>query len=328
MKTYNLHIARSPLQLINILEAIETLSLENNILLILDRKNQSNKEQLQEVLSKIDYEWEKVYHVEKTSNSNLMDYIKLVKEIKKLNYKYIFTGDIDSITNVIVANLKHEKVFLVDDGTSTLKRHEELLKDVKMTLSSKLKLFRFNLFGLKSYKKYSVNFFSFFDLKQKKDETIILNEFKNLKKKFKLTKNYDDTVYLLGQPIYNKEISEDDFLVHLNKILDFYKGKKIVYLKHRYEKPTQSIKELLKKNSIDIVQNEYPIELEFLIRGEYPTNITGFFSTAIYTLSRMFSEADSKAFYIDKDLFFKDERGDVVENYYEFFTKSGIEIIK
>lgn len=328
MKIYNLHIARSPLQLINILEAIETLSLQNNILLILDRKNQSNKEQLQEVLAKVDYQWEKIYHVEKTGNSNLLDYIKLVKEIKKLNYKYIFTGDIDSISNVIVANLNHEKVFLVDDGTSTLKRHEALLEDVEMSFSNKLKLLRFNLFGLKSYRPYDVNFFSFFDLKQKKDETIILNEFKNLKKKFKLSKKYDDKVYLLGQPIYNKEISEDDFLIHLKKILDFYKNKKMIYLKHRYETPTQNIKNMLDEYEVAIVQNEYPIELEFLIRGEYPTNITGFFSTAIYTLSRMFCEADSKAFYIEKELFLKPERGDVVENYYGFFTKSGIEIIK
>lgn len=138
MKRYNLHIARSPLQLINILEAIETMSLKNNILLILDRKNQSNKDQLQEVLAKIDYEWENIYHVEKKGNSNLLDYIKLIKKIKKLNYKYIFTGDIDSISNVIISNLKHEKVFLVDDGTSTLKRHEELLKDKKYLFQADL----------------------------------------------------------------------------------------------------------------------------------------------------------------------------------------------
>lgn len=328
MKVYNLHIARSPLQLINILEAIETFSLENNILLILDRKNQSNKDQLQEVLAKIDYEWEDIYHIEKKGNSNLLDYIKLIKKIKKLNYKYIFTGDIDSISNVIISNLKHEKVFLVDDGTSTLKRHEDLLKDKKVSFSSRLKQLRFNLFGLKADKQYDINFFSFFDLKQKKNETIVLNEFKNLKKRFKLSDNHNDIVYLLGQPIYNKEISEEDFLSHLKKLLEFYSGKKVVYLKHRYETPTQSIKDMLDRHSVDIVQNEYPIELEFLIRGEYPKNITGFFSTAIYTLSRMFSEADSKAFYIEKNLFFKHERGDVVENYYDFFAQNGIEIIK
>lgn len=328
MKTYNLHIARSPLQLINILEAIETLSLENNILVILDRKNQSNKDQLQEVLEKIDYNWEEIYHVEKKGNSNLLDYIKLIKKIKKLNYKYIFTGDIDSISNVIISNIKHEKVFLVDDGTSTLIRHEELLKDKKISFSSRLKQLRFNLFGLKAHKTYDINFFSFFDLKQKKNETIILNEFKNLKKRFKLSDNHQDTVYLLGQPIYNKEVSEDDFLTHLEKILKFYSDKKVVYLKHRYETPTEKIKKMLDKYNVDIVKNEYPIELEFLIKGEYPKNITGFFSTAIYTLSRMFSEADSKAFYIDKNLFFKSERGNVVDNYYDFFNQSGIEIIK
>lgn len=156
----------------------------------------------------------------------------------------------------------------------------------------------------------------------------MLNEFKNLKKRFKLSDNHKDTVYLLGQPIYIKEISEDDFLTHLEKLLEFYKENKVVYLKHRYETPTEKIKVMLNRYNVSIEQNEYPIELEFLIRGEYPKHITGFFSTAIYTLSRMFSEADSKAFYIEKELFFKPERGDVVDNYYDFFAKSGIEIIK
>lgn len=327
MKKYNLHIARSPLQLINILEAIETMSLKNNILVIIDRKNQSNSSQIQAVLNAVDYEWEKIFTIKKSSKSNLFEYVKLIKEIKKLNYENILMGDIDTISNVVIANLKHDKVFLVDDGTSTLKRHEALLKNPKFSLQGKLKLLRFKLFGLKAFSKYQINFFTFFDLEQKSNELIIKNEFKNLKKKFHLSNNASNKVYILGQPLYNKEISEEDFILHLEKILDFYSDKEIVYLKHRYEKPTDKILEVLNDRAT-IYENKYPIELDFLLKKEYPKHITGFFSTALYTLNMMYNEADIKAFYMDKSLFFDEQRAEVVENYYEFFKTNGIEIIR
>lgn len=328
MKEYNLHIVRSPLQLINILEAIGSLSLENNILLILDRKNESNTKQIQEVLSIIDYKWAKVFHIEKKGKSNLFKYVKLIKEIKRLPFKNIFIGDIDSISNVIISNIDFQKVYLVDDGTSTLIRHGEYLKDKKPTFKEKSKLFRFNLFGLKSFKKYKINFFSFFDLKQKKDEEILKNEFNTISTQFKMENNFSEKVYFLGQPIYNKEIKETVFLNYLEKVLEYYSEKELVYLKHRYEEPTEKIKELLKKYNVVIEQNKYPIELEFLIRKEYPKYITGFFSTAIYTLSRMFKDSDVKAFYINKDEFFNEDRAEVVEDYYGFFRNSGISIIE
>lgn len=327
MTLYNLHIIRSPLQLLNILEAIESMELKNNVLLIIDRQSESNTAQIQEVLKAVDYKWTKQFHIKKTSKSNLLAYVKLLKELKTLNIDHMFMGDIDSISNAIIANVSPQKVFLVDDGTSTLKRHEALLIEKKLRFKDKLKLFRFNLFGLKGYKPYKINFFSFFDLVQKRDEIIVKNEFKSLKSKFKLSQNYSNKVYILGQPIYKKEISEEDFLIHLTKILESYSDKEMIYLKHRYETPTEEIKNLLALKNVTIEQNEYPIELEFLIRREYPMHITGFFSTAIYTLSRMFGEADAKAFYLEKELFFNKERSEVVDNYYDFFIQSGIKVI-
>lgn len=328
MKLSNLHIVRSPLQLINVLEAIETLDLKNNILLILDRKHETNSNQIQEVLKVIDFSWDKIYHIKKTKKSSFLEYISLIKKIKKLNFENIFIGDVDSISNVIISNLKHQNVFLVDDGTSTLKRHEEFVEERRLSFKDKIRLLRFNLFGLRSFKQYKINFFSFFDLQQKKDEIIIKNEFKHLKKRFQLQNNYSDNVYILGQPLYNKEISEIDYIEGLKKIIAHYNGKSIIYLKHRYENITQNIQNLFDDNNVVIVINEYPIELDFLIKKQYPSYITGFFSTAIYTLSRMFPESESKAFYIDKDLFFDAQRSEVVENYYDFFVQSGIDVIK
>ena len=326
MKKYNLHIARSPLQLINIIEAIESLELLNNILIVIERKSQDNNSQIQKVLKSVDYRWEKSFYIQKTSNSNLLAYVKMIKELKKLSFSHMFTGDIDSISNVIVANLRPDKVFLVDDGTSTLKRHEALLQDEKLRFKDKVKLFRFNLFGLRSHTPYKINFFTFFDIHQKADEIIIKNEFKSLKKRFKLSASKSDKVYILGQPLYGKEISETTFIENLKRILDFYSAKEIIYLKHRYENPTDNIKALLNGRA-EIVQNEYPIELDFLIKQEYPQYLTGFFSTALYTLKQMFSEAEVKAFYIPKNEFFNDERAEVVENYYDFFRENGFDII-
>ncbi len=327
MKKYNLHIARSPLQLINIFEAIETMELSNNILIVIERASVENNNQIKEVLKQIDYEWDKVFNIEKTSNSNFLDYIKMIKQINKFEYNYIFTGDIDSISNIIVANVKYEKVFLVDDGTSTLKRHEALLEKKVLKFKDKIKLLRFKLFGLKSHADYKINFFTFFDIKQKADETIVKNEFKSLKKRFNLSTNKSEKVYILGQPIYNKEISEEAFIQHLEKLLNYYDGKEIIYILHRYEKLTPDIETLL-EGKATLYRSEYPIELDFLIKQEYPQHLTGFFSTALYTLKQMFIESDVKLFYIDKNEFFNPDRAEVVENYYDFFQENGFDIIK
>ncbi len=327
MKQYNLHIVRSPLQLINILEAIETLSLENNILVIIDRKSMSNNRQIQEVLKAIDYPWAMQFHIEKKSKTSFLDYVKLIKKIRAFHFKHIFTGDIDSISNVIIANLKHEKIFLVDDGTSTLKRHEALLKDSKLRFKDRMKLLRFSMFGLKAHKEYKLNFFTFFDIAPKADETIVKNAFTHLKKQFNLSQSKSDKVYILGQPIYNKEIPEDIFIEHLEKILKYYQGKEIVYVKHRYENIPQKVAALL-KDRVEIYVNKYPIELDFLIKQEYPRYITGFFSTALYTLKQMFPESEVTLFHIDKKHFFNPERSEVVENYYTFFNDNGFKTIK
>lgn len=327
MENYNLHIVRSPLQLINVVEAIKTMALKNNILIMIGRPSETNNRQIEDVLKVINYQWRKIYYVEKTSKSNFIAYVRLIKEIKKLSFENIFIGEIDTINTVIIANVNYKNVFLVDDGASTIKRHNELLKEKKVSFREKMKFLRFKLFGLKGYKPYKINFFSFFDLEQKSDEIIVKNDFKNLKNNFQFEKNYSNNVYILGQPLYNKQITEETYINGLCKIFDYYKDKDFIYLKHRYEKPTATILDFLEIRA-KVVQNQYPIEFDFLLKQEYPKYITGFFSTALYTLDRMFSDAEIKAFYIEKELFFNQENGEVVNECYDFFEKNNICIVK
>jgi predicted Zn-dependent protease with MMP-like domain len=183
------------------------------------------------------------------------------------------------------------------------------------------------MFGLKAHKEYKLNFFTFFDITPKADETIVKNAFTNLKKQFNLSQSQSEKVYILGQPIYNKEIPEDVFIEHLEKILKQYHGKEIIYVKHRYENIPQKVAALLKER-VEIYVNKYPIELDFLIKQEYPRYITGFFSTALYTLKQMFPESEVTLFHIDKKHFFKPERAEVVENYYTFFSDNGFKIVE
>lgn len=322
---FNLHIVRSPLQLINILEAIDTFCLQNNILVIIDRKSSANNQQIQEVLNSIKFDWHRVIHIKKASKSNLFDYVTLIKELQTKNFEHIFTGDIDSISEILFANLVYKKIFLVDDGTSTLMRHETLLTHRAPTLKERFKRLRFKFFGLKTASTYRLNFFTFFDITPKADEVIVKNSFSHLKKRFHLSQNYNHNIYILGQPLYNKEISEASYIEALKRIFQNYSDKKCIYVKHRYENLTEPIKELLKPHAT-IYENPYPIELDFLIKQEYPRSITGFFSTALYTLKQMFPEAQILAFEIESHHFFKQERAEVVANYYTFFKESGLEI--
>lgn len=327
MLLYNLHIVKSPLQLINVVEAIDTFHLSNNILVIIDTQKSANNAQMQDVLHAIELHWHKVYHIQKSSGSTLFSYVKLIKELKHFSYDHIFFGGVNSTVNVMFANLTYKNIFLVDDGTATLKRYDILLHDKPRKFSDELRMLRYRFFGLKVYKPYRTNYFTFFNITSQRGEKIVKNEFIHLKKRFNLAFSQHEKVYILGQPIYNTEISEENFLSYLQKIFEYYSGKEIVYQLHRSEVLTPKIEEFLHTRA-SIQKNRYPVELDFLIKKEYPKHITGFFSTALYTLDMMFPQTEVNAFYISKETFLDKERADIVQNYYDFFINNGIKVIQ
>lgn len=325
----NLFIIRSPLQLINMLEAIKEFNLKNNLFIIIETKSNANNIQISEVLKLYNTHDIEINTLKSYSNSKLFHYIKLIKSLQKYTYDYIFIGSYGSIQNIICQNLKSNNIFLVDDGTMTLQIQKEIYN--KKSFKDNIKTLRYQLFGLKTLKYNKVNFFTFLDLQPLQDEIIIKNCFNYLQEIFSQSNKNDSSseiIYIIGQPLYNhsNELTEISYMKYLKEIFLNYPEHKIYYIPHRSEKISLQLHTYITTYA-KIHINKYPIEIELLLNNiPKPTIVVGFFSTALYTIMKMYQDIHVFSYKIqDKDIL-DSKRLIEIKNFYNFFELNNIKI--
>ncbi|RBQ29847.1 hypothetical protein [Aliarcobacter vitoriensis] len=282
----NLFIINSPLEFINAREAIYLFNLKNIIFLVIYNRSTNNITQLNEQLKDVNYG--EIIQFYPSRRSSFFEYIKLIKQLKKYSYEKVFTGDLnDSNFRIIIANLVKEKLFLLDEGTSTIEEYEKKIKTNKLN-RYKIKEFRYLLSGLRLKLNDDINFFTYYDFEPLFGGEVIRNKMKYIRKDFKRNHNdYSEIVFFLGQPEF---IFADSIEINLiiKKIIQKYKDKKILYIPHREEKYKHSIKNIDK--NIEILDLNKPIEKYFLDNGIYPKHVISYLSTALTTTKILFPE--------------------------------------
>ena len=224
----NLFIVRSPLQIINSLEAIEYFDLDNNILIIIYNNTDNTNYQMKK-LSKL-YEWKRIIELnEEKKKSKILEYYKLIKELKKASYNYVFFSNFGSVQRIILSNLKIKNLFFLDDGVETLNRYKDVFVENKIN-KFRLKLARFWLFGLKTKIKNPINLFTYFDLQPFRDSKVIKNNLDFFQKKYLNHTNHTDEIYLLGQPLVSTNLlKENDYFFYLDEVIQ-QSSCKIIYI--------------------------------------------------------------------------------------------------
>ena len=319
----NIFIVRSPLQIINAIEAKEHFRLHNSVLVMLFNKSHINTKQMKDVMGFSTWD-EVVEYAPNRKNSALLEQVKLIKKLKKDNYNYMFSGDFGTINQVLIANLGAEKIYLIDDGTATIFIHEKLNQNRKVKTSKKLKLLRYNLFGLKSRIRNRINFFTCFNLKQIANEEITINKYEYIQSHYLKTLQKDKKTYLLGQNLTEANYMDDStYVSYVKNIIQRYEGE-IIYMPHRSEIISEELKALC-NNKFKLQENNGPIELMFLQKGDYPFRIISFFSSALFTLSRIFPDTSIEAIKIKSDDLLS--RQDIVTTAYDFFNNTPVKKI-
>lgn len=323
MKKNNLFILRSPLQIINAIEAIEQFNLKNNILVLIFNSLDTNTKQIDQLVSL--HKWEQIIRLEDRGRSKLFKYVKLVNSLKKQSFKYMFFGNLGTIQKILLANLKKEFVYMLDDGTSTIMYYDKYIK-VSRVNKYNLRELRFLIFGLKIKVKDKINFFTYFNLEQINGIKVIKNNFEKLKSRSIKREETSKEIYFIGQPLDDVNVlSIDDYVSVLNGISRLY-DKKITYIPHRSEsiELKKSI-ENIDENIIEIIKLDTPVELYFLEKNIYPSIVISFFSTALSTLKIIFDNVDIKVIEIPfEKIDNKDYYYDFLENYYRGINDSKI----
>lgn len=311
-------------------EAIKEFNLKNNIFVIIETKSEANNIQMREVLKLYNTNDIQIDIIKSSSNSKLLHYLKLIKSLQKYTYDYMFIGSYGSVQNIICQNLKNNNIFLVDDGTMTLQIQKEIYLK-KQSLKDNIKALRYLFFGLKTSKLNKINFFTFLDLQPIQNESIIKNNFNYLKEIFKCSNNSSlssNIIYIIGQPLYNhsNELTETSYIKYLKEIFLNYPNQVLYYIPHRSEKMSLNLHTYITTYA-KIHTNQYPIEIELLLNNiPKPTIVTGFFSTALYTIKKMYQDIYVSSYQIeDKDIL-DSKRLAEIKNFYNFFALNKIEI--
>jgi hypothetical protein len=319
----NLFIVRSPLQLINSLEAIEYFQLTQNILVLIYNNTTNTNTQMDNLISL--YKWKTIIKVnEKQKRSKYLEYIKFVKFLKQESYHYLFFSNLGSIHKLILANIKRKRTIYLDDGVETITRYNTIFKPQKLN-QFKLRQIRFLLAGLKIKIDEKIDLFTYFDLKPLKNSQIIKNTLSNFQKKYLKESQKDENIYFIGQPLVKTNLlKEDDYFYYLEHILSIY-SQKIIYIPHRTEIISKRLHSYISEK-FEIRDINMPIELYFLQNAIYPNHIISFMTTAFFTLQKLYINTTLSYIYIPTNKIL--ERQQDVAGAYKFINNLNIHKIE
>jgi len=281
----NLYIVFSPLQIINSIEAVHHFNCKNNTLVINYKPCQDKNNAQMDDLAKY-HKWDKVIKIGTGSRrSKFLKYVRLIKRLKKEQYNYVFVAGFTSAIYTILANLKKNKLFILDDGVGTIEAYNEIIAPNK-TVKLRLKHIRFWLFGIRTKFNDQVNLFTYFNLKPLPHVSVERNNLNWFKKEYTSSIAMDDSVYFLGTPHEDDE-NHESYAKILNKFI-FDQNQKVIYVPHRYEKIRQSMQMVFEKHNVEIRHLGMPVEIYFLINKVVPNTVAGVVSSAFFTLSFLY----------------------------------------
>ncbi len=315
----NLFIVKTPLQVINAIEAISHFNLKDNILIVVHNKLKLNAKQIDNTVNLI--EWSKIILLEE--KGTYFDYLSVIKELKESRYKYIFFARFGSIQRLVVANTIKEKVYYFDDGTETINMYNHMLVPNKINQinTRHIARFRFLLAGLKINIRDNIHLFTYFDLKPLKNSEVVPNRLKYFRDQYLSGAKEDDNIYFLGQPLSELSLTSTETYINAIKDVILNESKNIIYIPHKGESLNSEIYNL-SSNTFEIKNIEISIELYFLRNNLSPTHIISFFTTAFFTLQLFYPDIKFEYVQVDDNLLLK--KKDSILECYNFVDSIGI----
>ncbi|SHM60944.1 hypothetical protein [Gracilibacillus kekensis] len=329
----NVFIVESPLQLLNAMEAKQYFQLPTETCTLL-LNNGENPNSMKQMLNLTDNsEW---YNVEKVGfGSGKISWLTRIFGMKRQIRSYekidkIFIGDFrsDAIQCFINSFLQSD-LFVLDDGTATLKIYNNLTNPNRVKKITGLKAFFKNLMrkllGIgnisKKMSKREMTFFTSYNLEPMKNIRIIKNNYTFLKKQQE-NKSKVDNLFFLGSPLTEKRIikTRQEYLNLLKKVLQHYDStKEFFYVPHRTENDDFLYE--IENLGFRILKLDIPIEFYLVKSYEIPNHVSSFYSTALGNLKSLFDDTvEIDSFMIDESILNTNNREEI-KKIYDYYSK-------
>lgn len=249
---------------------------------------------------------------------------KFVNQIKQIEVNHFFGINFfteDLFIRPFINEMEYHRLFLLDDGTSTIGRVNEIRQHFSKNQNSNV------FFGVKL--KESITFFTSYPINVPREKDIIVkNEFSFLKSQIIEPNKFNQEVYFLGAPLYLSYFSIDVYVDLLKRTADKLFAKyqcNVFYIPHRMEseKYLKAIEEAL---PLKIVHK--PIELAYVYEPQNRARyLASFFSSGLFNCAEIFSHLSDYRF----DAFYlKDVKRNKIEleNLYQCYNNSSLSNLK
>lgn len=312
----NLFVVESPFQLLSAMEARNYFSNEHSTLIIKYSgfAHRNNDAQIR-MVSGLDT-FDEVIEIRPFSgvleaNLRLMMLLrKLIKQDQK--FTKIFLGEYRSWYQRKFLKLPgFPEGYILDDGSSTIVlQRDHLSKGTPYFLSTglrrKIQSLYYGLISIllkDSAEDFAgvVHLFTCFDLQPVNErQKVIRHTFPFIKAHSRAKKVAASSIYFFGSPLSERRIiSREQELALLGKIAAYYThaGRELIYVTHRGESH-EKLQQIRMQCGMEITTFGKPAEIQFLLMDVLPAGIASFVSTALFTVSSMFSFESVEVFHL------------------------------
>ena len=295
-------LIESPFQLLCAYEAVEYFGFKYQLYIRLTDHKADNL-QIKNLAKELGFRDVKYIYIATTNDFmkkfTMLKYLMIFK-LKKYDY-YLLGNYLSGFVQKFVQYISKRQTILLDDGVATFQVQRELQE-----------------------KSLPLSLFTIFDVESFANQHIYKNEFKRLKSKYSVTdKTYD--IFIGGQLVDLDLLSLESYIGAIKTAILNSKTNKLIYFPHR-RTSTEVINEILLLENIEIAYPDTTIEYYLLKESVKPNNIYSIISSALFSLSILFEDANAIAY---KPVFKKNDREKNIEKLYEIFNseKNSIKLI-
>ncbi|MGE0111627.1 hypothetical protein [Aquabacterium sp.] len=286
----NLYICRSPLQLLNCIEACEKLGQNGGAnILICAWRAEIDRRMMQHALELYPH-WSEIHFFSLYPTKNQIPILLDVFR-KRRHFANLFIGDTTHLINIFINKVGNfESIYLVDDGTATISLAKRIATHSihrirkNNTPRGRLSTVLQARLGLSPMFMYQAKFFTFYQIGHLGlADRIVPNDFKFIKSRIQ-DKPRSEEIWFIGsnirEIILKNNLDYDDFLAQVNQRVDL---SKVVYIPHRKEHDSY-LSDISKRFKMEIRRMDSILEIELTRTANLPRSIISFGSSALDTL--------------------------------------------
>jgi hypothetical protein len=367
--TMNVFLIGSPLQLLNAIEAKHHFGFRNNHLILLTGLgysggvatyarlvNSLDWDSVRYVEMQVEFqEWRRGFMGERWSR-RVHEYRNMFRQFQNRRILDKLADDFKLAENLIIGNylecweqymrhfpnvLPHQRLYLVDDGTDSLKVNDERLRSsarpMISNVSSGLKSFikrarqrvRQRFFDWNNREAPKLIFYTAYDLNVRQGDSYVRNEYLLLRKQLSQSAK-SNRVMLLGQTLVEEEyLNRQIYYDYLRRVRNYFLEQEVIYVPHPRESP-ETADFVMNHLKLTILRTSLPIETYLATERVTPVALASFSCSALINCSIIYGkQLPIKAFYIEPRHILKER--EVIENIFSYFStraNESFEIIK